>query len=116
MLMQRPEVRIINPQTEEIKPADISKYEEEALLAKYGYSYTPNSFSTYQKEEPVQKALTFEEMVLQEERRRKEEILRRNHQQRGPNPITFEGDYSSETKYGSEDGFGFKINIVTNIK
>ena len=38
--MNRPEVRIIDQQSEEIKPADISQTEKEALLAKYGYGRT----------------------------------------------------------------------------
>lgn len=116
--MNRPEVRIISPQTEESRPANISKSEEEALLAKYGYGSTPNSYSTYQeptKNDP-NSGLTFEEMVKRDEEKRKEEILRRNHLQRGPKPITFEGDYTSETRYGSDDGFSFKVNVVTNIK
>lgn len=115
--MNRPEVRIVTHQSEEIKkPANISKSEEEALLSKYGYSSVPSSFSTYKKEEAPTNPLTFEEMVLREDQKKKEEDLRRRHQQSGPKPITFDGDYSSETKYGDSDGFSFKINVVTNIK
>lgn len=115
--MNRPEIRIITPQSEEIKPADISRSEQEALLAKYGYSSLPNSFSTYEKEESsLNNNLTFDEMVRLEEQKLKEEEMRRAHKMSGPKPITFEGDYSSETKYGDSDGFHFKINVVTNIK
>jgi hypothetical protein len=115
--MNRPEVRIVTQQSEEIRPADISKSEEEALLAKYGYGSNPNQFSTYKKEETViSNNLTFEEMVIQEEQKKREEEIRRKYQQSGLKPITFDGDYSSETKYGDQDGFHFKINVVTNIK
>lgn len=114
--MNRPEVRIVIPQSEEIKPANISKSEEEALLAKYGYG-APNSYSNFkQVEEPVQNPLTFEEMVLREEQKKKDEEMRRLHEEKGPKPITFNGEYKSETKYGETDGFSFKINVVTNIK
>jgi hypothetical protein len=115
--MNRPEVRIVSQQSEEIKPANISKSEEEALLAKYGYGSAPNSFSSF-KEEPVIESnpLTFEEMVMREEQKKRDEEMRRKHNQHGPKPITFDGEYRTETTYGETDGITFKINVVTNIK
>ena len=115
--MQRPEVRIIDYQREEITPADISLSEQEALLAKYGYSSTPLSYNSGQNTviEPVND-LSFEEMCRLEEVKKRDEMSRKNHQRSGPKPITFDGDYYSETKYDSQDGMSYKINIVTNIR
>ena len=60
--MNRPEIRIIQDQQEEIKPADIPQNEMDMLLAKYGYQSQTNFH------EPVQDSgLSFEEMIRQEE-------------------------------------------------
>ncbi len=116
--MQRPEVRIVQDQQVEIKPAEISGWEAEQLLRKYGY--TDQSFSTREQEIPQsQPGLTFEEMIAQEESKRIEEENRRRSQQFGPKPTTFDGrnGYDSEIKYGSDEdtGFGFKIQIVSDM-
>ena len=59
--MNRPEVRIIQDQQEEIRPADISQNEAEMLLARYGYASQPQSY-----QQPDQNnGLTFEEMILE---------------------------------------------------
>ena len=47
--MQRPEIRIIQNQEEQIQPANIDSWEAEQLLRKYGHQ--PQQFST--REEPV---------------------------------------------------------------
>jgi len=105
----RPEVRIIDPQSEEIKPMEIPTSETEALLAKYGYSKSPqvshNPIKNPHEEE------TFEEMVKREE----EKKLR----QANPSPKSFNSDgYTSDVKWGSdsETGLNFKIEVVTNMK
>jgi hypothetical protein len=65
--MNRPEVRIIDQQSEEIKPADISQTEKEALLAKYGYGpYAQQSVPQYR--DPKQD-MTFEELCRMEEQK-----------------------------------------------
>jgi hypothetical protein len=103
----RPEVRIIDHQQEEIKPADISQSEAEALLAKYGYGQSNN---TQIINNPPKSEETFEEMV------RREEEKKRNHN-RPIIPQRNDG-YTSETKWGSdsESGLNFKIEIVTDMK
>ncbi len=101
----RPQVRIIDQQSEEIKPADISQSEAEALLAKYGYG---SSQPTNYTEEPIKNEETFEEMVRREEEKR-----------RNTKPTNKRSDgFSSETKWGSdsETGLNFKIEIVTDMK
>jgi hypothetical protein len=69
-------------------------------------------------EQPINNELTFEEMMrLENEKTQREESLR-TAKINGPKPITFNGGngYDSEVKYGAEDGFGFKIEISTDMK
>jgi hypothetical protein len=64
----RPEVRIIDEQTEEIKNPDISGYERDFLLHKYGFSSN--------EPKPNSGGLTFEEMCkLEEEKTRPKKNL-----------------------------------------
>ena len=117
--MERPQVRLIEDQTVENKPVEVSGWEAEQLLRKYGYN--DQSFST-RENAPVQQemgGLTVEEMIAQEESRLREQEMRRKSQMCGPKPTTFDGrnGYDSEVKYGSDDdtGFGFKIQIVSDM-
>ena len=117
--MNRPEVRIIQNQEEETKPANIDSWEAEQLLRKYGHQ--PDQFSTRQEPTPpTEKELTFEEMLMQQDQKKREEEMRRGAQLNGPKPTTFDGrsGYDSEVKYGSDEdtGFGFKIEITTDMK
>jgi hypothetical protein len=117
--MERPQVRMIEPQSEETAPANIPSWEAEQLLRKYGHQ--PEQFTTRQEEVPVQQpGLTFEEMIAQEESKRKEEMLRNQQRMNGPKPMTFDGNrgYDSEIKYSTDEdtGFGFKIEISTDMK
>ena len=117
--MQKPEIRIIQSQEEQTQPANIDSWEAEQLLRKYGHQ--PQQFSTREEsKQPVDNGLTFEQMVAQEESRRKEEEMRRRARINGPRPTTFDGSrgYDSEVKYSSDDdtGFGFKIEITTDMK
>lgn len=116
--MNRPEVRIISQQ-EETNTREVSGWEAEQLLRKYGQD---QSFSNRpQVQEPIQKdnGLTFDQMVAQEEARLKQEQLRKHQQMMGPKPVTFNGQngYESEIRYGSDSdsGFGFKIEITTDM-
>ena len=116
--MNRPEVRIISQQ-EETNTREVSGWEAEQLLRKYGQD---QSFSNRpQVQEPIKKdnGLTFDQMVAQEEARLKQEQLRKHQQMMGPKPVTFNGQngYESEIRYGSDSdsGFGFKIEITTDM-
>lgn len=117
--MQRPEVRIVQDQQIENTPADISGWEAEQLLRKYGYN--DQSFST-RETQPIQSeqpGLTFDEMIRQEEERLRFEEQRRLSQIYGPKPSTFDSNrgYDSEVKYSSDDdtGFSFKVQIVSDM-
>jgi hypothetical protein len=116
--MQRPEIRIIQNQEEQTKPANIDSWEAEQLLRKYGHQ--PQQFSNREEPKQVDNGLTFEQMVAQEEAKKKEEELRKKQRMNGPKPTTFDGNkgYDSEVKYSSDDdtGFGFKIEITTDMK
>ncbi len=118
--MERPKVNLIEDQQISSNPVEVSGYEAEQLLRKYGYQ--PQQFSTRPEEnkENNQPSLTFEEMIAQEELKRKQQEERRKSQMYGPKPTTFDGrnGYDSEVKYGSDDdtGFSFKIEITTDMK
>lgn len=110
----RPEVRIIQDQQEEIRPADISQNERDMLLAKYGFKTTPTYTEPQQQQDT---GLSFEEMCLREEQRLAEERMRKYQQQNGPKPITFGGNYYSNEQYGTEgdSGFTFKVSVVSDM-
>lgn len=118
--MNKPEVRIIQSQEEITQPANIDSWEAEQLLRKYGQQ--PQQFTT--RQEPIiqdpNASLSFEEMVAKQEAKIKEELERKKAQMYGPKPTTFSNNngYDSEIKYGTDDdtGFGFKIEIVTDMK
>ena len=116
--MERPQVRIAQDQHVESE-REVTGYEAEEILRKYGH--TDQHFSTRQEPQPqpVDDGLTFEQMVAQQEARKREDELRRQQKLNGPKPITFQStQYDTEVKYGSDDetGFGFKIEITTDMK
>lgn len=111
--MQRPEVRIIQDQQEEIKPVDISQNEKEMLLAKYGFK------NQIDYTEPVTQdnGLTFEEMCRREDQRLAGERMRKYQQMMGPKPVTFGGNYYSNEQFGTEGdtGYTFKVSVVSDM-
>lgn len=117
-MFERPQIRIVQDQSVE-STREITGTEAEELLRKYGYAQ-PQQFSTRPEENITQQpSLTFEEMVARQEAKQKEEIIRKQQQLNGPKPITFNGNngYDSETRWGNdESGFGFKIEITTDMK
>lgn len=109
--MNRPEVKIIEFQQEEIKPADISQNEADMLLSKYGYRPTIQDNNL-----PIDNGLTFEEMVKRKEEKEKLEKYNQYMKSNGPKPITFGGNYDSEINYGSDDsGYTFKVSVVSDM-
>ena len=98
-------IKIVQNQEEEIKDIQISEYEKEMLLAKYNFRPTPIQQSDN---------LSFEDMLQIEENKR----LELKRKQNGPQPITFGGEFNSNTKYDTDNdlGFSYKINIVSNMK
>jgi hypothetical protein len=117
--MQRPEVRIIEPQQEETRAVDASQSERDYLLAKYGYKQVSPS---YQEESynPNQH-LTFEEMVALEESKMREIRRREMEKRNAPRPYTFDGDRVNyhESKYSDLDldgqNFGIQVQIVSDM-
>ena len=108
--MNRPEVRIVQDQQEEIKPADISQNEAEMLLARYGYASQPQDYQPNKDN-----GLTFEEMIRQEELKNQQRLQEQMRKVNGPKPYTFGGNYDSDTIYGTDDGLTFKVNIVRDM-
>lgn len=98
---------------------EITGSEAEEILRKYGQGENKH-FSTKIEEVQINPSQTFEEMVKVEELKRKRENDIRDAKTNGPKPITFgsTNGYESEIKYGSDDelGFGFKIEISTDMK
>ncbi len=115
--MNRPQVRQVEGQRVESE-REVTGWEAEELLRKYGY--TQDFREPQQPVHNPQKALTFEEMIKQEEEKRAAQELRNQKKLNGPKPKTFDGTngYDSEVKWGSDDelGFGFKIEISTDMK
>jgi hypothetical protein len=113
----RPEVRMIEVQSEETNPANIPSWEAEQLLRKYGHQ--PEHYSTFQQPVTPVNNLTLEEMIAQQETQQKQDQMRKQ-QMNGPKPMTFnsQNGYNSEVKYASDDdsGFGFKIEITTDMQ
>jgi hypothetical protein len=103
----KPEVRIIQAQEETVAPAQISSWEAEQLMRKYGYS-TQND--VHVEDQPATSGLTFEEMVAQENVRINNERLR---QQQVPRPPSFDGrgGLHTETRYSSDEDTGFSFNV-----
>lgn len=117
--MERPQVRMVEPQSEETKPANIPSWEAEQLLRKYGHQ--PEQFTTRQEEVVAPPpGLSFEEMIAQQEAEQRNNQMRRQQQMNGLQPKTFDGSrgYDSEVRYTSDDdsGFGFKIEITTDMQ
>lgn len=114
--MKRAEVRIVDNQTEEIKPTEISQTEKEALLAKYGFKTYQQNQSSYSNN--IDNGLSFEEMCRIEEQRIKEQRMREYQKRLGPKPVSFDGDYYSNVNFDSdpESGLSFKVTIVSNME
>jgi hypothetical protein len=124
--MQRPEVRILEPQqtSNNVVNVDINSQEAYALLSKYNFRPSEQSL---QSTEPIindpNKTLTFEEMVYMEENKRKTEKQMKDHlayQERNrPRAITFDDNnvqYHNTDFRTTEEGYGFRVQIVTNMK
>lgn len=114
--MERPQVRQIETQHVESE-REVTGWEAEELLRKYGYT---EEYTTRQQSQAPDNNLTFEEMIAQQEAKQKSEEMMKKQKMYGPKPTTFDGGngYESEVKWGSDDelGFGFKIEITTDMK
>ena len=112
--MNKPEVRIIEPQFEETKPAETSEWEKQQLLAKYGWS--SNQTITQPTYHNPDMDLPYEELCRREEL--KQEQLR--NKQRKPTVNAYSIDPNSvrysEDKYSGDGDLGFRVQIVSDMK
>ncbi len=117
--MERPKARIIDQQHVESE-REITGWEAEQILRKYGHQ--PQQFSSIPDQKPVNPTqnMTFEEMIAYQEAKRKDEMIQKQQKMNGPKPLTFDGSrgYDSEIKYSQDEdtGFGFKIEISSDMK
>lgn len=119
--MERPQIRLIEDQKVEINSVEVSGYEAEQLLRKYGY--TEQTYSTFTQPATdntvSDSGLTFEEMIAKEEEKIKAQQQIKKSQQEGPRPTTFDSSrgYDSQVKYDTdeESGFSFKVQIVSDM-
>ena len=81
------------------------------ILGKYGFLNNP----TPTQDQPNN--LSFEEMVQREEEKRKVDNYNKIAKINGPKPISFDGNYQSNTIYNSDPelGLNYKVEIVTNM-
>jgi hypothetical protein len=118
MYIQKPEVRIVEPQQEQTVSVDVVGYEAQALLAKYGFTQQP---SQPVQQEPINPnaGLTFEELVARQELERQQEMQRKQQIMNGPRPYSFDPNRVgySDNKYASIEGenFGISIQIVSDM-
>lgn len=116
--MNKPETKIIEFQNEEINDVNISNYEMEQLLMKYGYETTCVSVNKNVIETPNNN-LSFEEMINRHENILNEEEMKRKARMNNLTPKTFNDNdgYNSQVKYSedSDTGFNFKITITTDM-
>jgi len=116
-----------------MKPVNINKIEDqkitsqqevtgsdaEELLRKYGYSQDNVEYNgTNQNNNNVNNNnLTFEEMIKKQQEEEKRRLEEKYNKEMAPKPITFDGErgYNSRSKYGSQDGLNFKINISSDM-
>lgn len=114
--MQKPEVRVVEYQQEEIKDVEVSQSERDYLLSKYGYiqskeiqndSFAVQSQSNY----------TFEEMIEMEERKLKS--LKEERQKNNLRGYSFDNVSYSESKYTSLDldgsNYGVQVQIMSDM-
>jgi hypothetical protein len=118
--MQRAEVRIIETQSEEIKSAEISNWEKQQLLAKYGYSNSPTHYQDPQSFNPTSD-LSYEELMRLEDQKYHRELEQKLLQnQNRPSAYTFDSDQIrfNETKWSNAEdaNFGFEVKIVSDMK
>ena len=106
--MERPIINFIEDQKIEDTSSNVSSWEAEQLLRKYGFDKQTS------QPEPIQEqnGLTFEEILYQEEIKRKEGKIRIKQRsednRRDHNEVKFSSD--------EDTGFVFKVEIHSDMK
>ena len=77
MHIQRPEVRIVEPQQEEVKSNEVSGYEANQLLAKYGYSdpLVNNHPPVYNPDNNLTAEQLFQKQLKEEQEKKQREMV-----------------------------------------
>lgn len=113
--MQKPEVRIIEPQHEESKPIDASQSERDYLLFKYGYKSEPNqNFDLPNTNDPLQN-MTADQFAEINDRNYYENLKREQERRNRPRAFTFDNVNYSESKYSSLELDGHNLGIQVQI-
>ena len=120
--MNRPEVRVIETQHEEVKPIVVSNWEREQLLAKYGYVNQLTYQQPTQEFNPT-RDLSYQEMMEMEDRKLQIEF-EKNRQQMVNRTTTYTIDQDqvryNETRWSNMDlggqEFGIQVQIVSDMK
>jgi hypothetical protein len=108
--MYRPEVKIVEPQIESSIQPNISDWESNQLLLKYGYISSQNPPQHF---DPT-RDLSYQELMELEDKKIFQKTI--------PNPKieSFSIDPNSvrhfDNKVSSEDGFSLEIRIVSDMK
>jgi len=120
--MIRPEVRVIETQYEETKPIEVSNWEKEQLLAKYGYVNQTSYQEPVQQYDPS-RDLSYQEMMEIEDRKYRLEQERRSQQVvNRPTTYTIDQDQVryNEMRWSNMDlggqEFGIQVQIVSDMK
>lgn len=120
--MQRAEVRIIENQFESSTPVNISDWERNQLLLKYGYSQNQVSLNNPPFIHPNPTSdLSYGELMALEDRKYYDR-LNQNNQVPKPQSYTIDNDriQYNESRYSSMDvdglNFGLEIQIFSDMK
>jgi hypothetical protein len=116
--MARAEIRIIDGQSEEKIEPNISSWEQEQLLRKYGYSTTTQPTNHSVTKSDPNGEMSYEELCRIEDQRIERERQERQRKMYGPKPTSFDGNYDSNTSYSGDpdSGFSFRVDIVSDMK
>ena len=121
--MNRPEVRIVEPQQYSEPPqVNISSAEAYALIAKYGVNPTQPNIQYPVQTDPNQN-LTFDEMIAMEEQKNKsinqQKEMERMREMNKPTPYSFDRGSvrHHDTQYKSieDTNIGIEVKVVTNM-
>jgi len=115
--MNKPEVRIIQAQSEEVNPTEVNNSEAEYLLYKYGFKKEINQPTTIIPPNPSAN-LTFDQMVEMQNQREKQELIKRQQyqQQKKVNDGLYRDTKWRNMDIDGADSFGIKIEIVSDMK
>ena len=120
--MIRPEVRVIETQQEEVKEIQVSSWERDQLLSKYGYVNQPTHQPPIEEFNPT-RDLSYQELMEIEDRKFEMESQRRRQEMMNkPKTYTIDQDQVryNEIRWSNMDlggqEFGIQVQIVSDMK